>query len=466
MPRDNNGIAPHLAKLSHEIARDAARVAIILAAGHGKRIRSDTSKMLFPIWGKPTARRVADAVAVGLDSPSQVIVVGIKGREVSGAVGPKKGRVFAYQENLVRGDPAGTGDAVRVGLECFAAATGGRDVYVFLGDMGLAAAHRFAAFRAEFESSSCHMMILSGHYSGPIEENHYGRILRVPDVDADGSSSGNDAGDVIAIVEYKDALGIDPAGAEFSHNGRRYRFSRDELLDSREVNTGVVAFRETQLRDHISALSTGNIQGERLLTDMVEVFNGEGLVVRALLAGTEDEILAFNTRKVWRQMESIARRRVYDRIADIITVVDGEDFYLADEVVERIIELDSGEGPLDIVIGKGASVGPEVHLGPRVRIGDRCRLEGNVLLDEDVTLGADVVITGNPDFPAHIGRGASVTDSQLHGCHVEAGVTIEHSVIERRRVRHQSREDGTPVAVRHVRPAPEGVEAIDDFPAS
>ena len=58
-----------LDQLSMAISPQAARVGIVLAAGHGKRIRSETSKMLHEIWGKPTVVRVADAVESGLESP-------------------------------------------------------------------------------------------------------------------------------------------------------------------------------------------------------------------------------------------------------------------------------------------------------------------------------------------------------------------------------------------------------------
>ena len=69
-----------LAEINSPILDDIHRIGIVLAAGHGKRIRSETSKMLHEIWGQPTAVRVARAVQEGLDSPNQVIVVGIKGR--------------------------------------------------------------------------------------------------------------------------------------------------------------------------------------------------------------------------------------------------------------------------------------------------------------------------------------------------------------------------------------------------
>jgi len=81
--------------LNSEFDSTSSRVGIVLAAGHGKRIRSETSKMLHEIWGKPTALRVAGAVQQGIESPNQVIVVGIKGAEVARATGSQPGRLFA-----------------------------------------------------------------------------------------------------------------------------------------------------------------------------------------------------------------------------------------------------------------------------------------------------------------------------------------------------------------------------------
>ena len=161
-----------LAEINSPILDDIHRIGIVLAAGHGMRIRSETSKMLHEIWGQPTAVRVARAVQEGLDSPNQVIVVGIKGLDVARAAGPQPGRLFAYQENPVLGKPAGTGDAVRVGLQAFSAMAADRDVYIFLGDMGLLTGQVVAQFRASFENADCDMMVLTGLYSGPGRDQH------------------------------------------------------------------------------------------------------------------------------------------------------------------------------------------------------------------------------------------------------------------------------------------------------
>ncbi|MBT4137124.1 MAG: multidrug transporter, partial [Candidatus Latescibacteria bacterium] len=87
MAKDPCQVQELLNQLNSEIDPDIKRIGIVLAAGHGKRIRSETSKMLHEIWGRPSALRVAEAIRKGLISPNQVVVVGIKGADVARATG-------------------------------------------------------------------------------------------------------------------------------------------------------------------------------------------------------------------------------------------------------------------------------------------------------------------------------------------------------------------------------------------
>lgn len=487
---------------------NSSRLGIVLAAGHGKRIRSETSKMLHQIWGKPSVARVADAVMAGLESPDQVIVVGIKGAEVARQLGAKPGRLFAYQENPVLGLPAGTGDAVRVALDAFAPTQAPRDVYIFLGDMGLLTREGVAQFRREFEANPCDMMVLTGLYRGPAEQNYYGRILRVPAADQEGRPSGADQGKVIEIKEHKDILSL-PAGRPYQvvYQGHPYSFTREELLEVREINTGVVAFREEPLRAQIGQLKTDNVQGELMLTDMVHILNQRGLVVRAMQAASEEEILAFNVKSVWRQMEAIARRWAYQRLMDLITIVDEEDFFIADEVISQILALDQERGPLDIVVGKGAQVGPQVRLNRRVHLGDNCLLNGNVVLGEGVHVGpgaqlstyagqtmmledgvevlrgdilkgnlrigrdsrieSGVILTGSDEHPLRVGRGVTIKGTTyLYGCLVDDGLLIEQSVIKCKHLVQVRRRDGSIQPIRYVRPQPEGLDSLAELPGA
>jgi bifunctional UDP-N-acetylglucosamine pyrophosphorylase/glucosamine-1-phosphate N-acetyltransferase len=494
-------IVAGLKSLSSKIDLQQPRLAIILAAGHGKRIRSERSKMLHHIWGKPTVTRVAQAARHGLDSSNQIIVVGIKAVDVAEALGTDPQRVFVYQQQQ-----NGTGDAVRVALEALPGGAYAGDVYVFPGDMGLLNNDAIKDFREEFEKNRCDMMGLTADYQGDPRTNYYGRILRVPEKDAAGRSSGDDLGKVIEIKEHKDILAL-PTDKAYSvkYNDRTYNFSREQLLAITEFNTGVYAFKAAKLIKHIGELSADNVQSELYITDLIAIFNGHKLTVKAARAQDYSTVLGFNNKSVLKEMEAIAREKAYDRLKDLITIDDQDDFFIADEVIEQIIEMDKREAPLDILVGKGAYIGPQVRLAKGVEIRSRAILEGNLALSEkviihenvmlstypnqhmkigrhsqifqgdiikgNITIGercqieSSVNITGSDDFPVIIGNNVLIKGtSYIFGSIIESGIWIEHSVLKNKYVERTVRKDGTVQPVRYVLPLPEGLDSIHDLP--
>lgn len=493
-------VAAALKSLSSRIDSQQTRLAIILAAGHGKRIRSERSKMLHHIWGKPTVTRVAQAARHGLDSSNQIIVVGIKAVDVADALGMDAQRVFVYQQQQ-----NGTGDAVRVALDALPGGVYAGDVYVFPGDMGLLNNDAIKDFREEFDKNRCDMMVLTADYQGDPRTNYYGRILRVPEKDATGRSSGDDLGKVIEIKEHKDILALS-ADKPYSvkYDDRMYNFSREQLLAITEFNTGVYAFKAAKLMKHIGELSADNVQGELYITDLIAIFNSHKLTVKAARAQDYSTVLGFNNKSVLKEMETIARERAYDLLKDIITIDDQDDFFIADEVIEQIIELDRREAPLDILVGKGAHIGPLVKLAKGVEIRRRAILEGNVALSEkaiiydnvtlstypnqqmkigrhtqifqgdiikgNVTIGekcqieSSVNMTGSDEFPVIIGNNVLIKGtSYIFGSVIESGIWIEHSVLKNKYVERTVRKDGTVQPVRYVLPLPEGLDSIHEL---
>jgi len=287
-----------LKSLSSKIDVQQPRLAIILAAGHGKRIRSERSKMLHQIWGMPTVTRVAQAAGRGLDCANQIIVVGIKAIEVAETLDVAAHRLFVHQQQQ-----NGTGDAVRVALAPVSSDSFQGDIYVFPGDMGLLNSEAIRDFRNEFEKNRCDMMVLTADYQGDPRTNYYGRILRVPEKDADGRSSGDDLGKVIEIKEHKDILAL-PADKLYSvnYNDRTYAFSRDHLLAITEFNTGVYAFKSDKLTKHIGEISADNVQGELYITDLIAIFNSHRLTVKAARAQDYSTVLGFNNKSVLKEM--------------------------------------------------------------------------------------------------------------------------------------------------------------------
>jgi len=75
-------IQTHVKNYSSQLDENVKELAIILAAGHGKRLKSDRSKMPHTIWDVPTVERVYNACKKGVDGINTVIVVSIKAEDV------------------------------------------------------------------------------------------------------------------------------------------------------------------------------------------------------------------------------------------------------------------------------------------------------------------------------------------------------------------------------------------------
>ena len=174
MSANNNGkIIEKLHHLSSDF-NSSDEVAIILAAGHGKRIKSHKSKMLHKIWGVPTVERVYNACNNGIEGINSVIVVGIKAPDVMDVIGKRQRNVFAYQETQ-----NGTGHAVQIALKSIEGKLSKGIVYVLPGDMGLLNSSTMVKFRQDFINSKADMIVLTGNFSGNPSDNYYGRIIRV-----------------------------------------------------------------------------------------------------------------------------------------------------------------------------------------------------------------------------------------------------------------------------------------------
>lgn len=474
---------------------------IILAAGHGKRIKSETSKMLHTIWGKPSVVRVSQAVKKGLSTDNQIIVVGNKAKEVMKTIGECENTVFVYQE-----DQRGTGHAAQIALEQVPDTILNqlKAIFVLPGDMGLITADTIRKICEDFFAAHYDMVIMTGTYEGDPEENYYGRVIRVPEKDSSGYTS-PDVGEVIQIMEFKDILNVDEHdGYTVKHRDRTYRFTRQQLLGIPEFNTGVYAFKAQSLITNINAIKADNVQGEIYLTDLVSILNQNGYKIGISQAHDNDEILGFNVKSVLKTMNSIARARVYNELKDIITINDADDFFIHETLVERIKELDNRGEALDIVIGPGVHLGENVQIkqgvvidknttiqgdvlisentyigsgcsmdnyrGQKIVIGKNCQfltgtvIRGNVIIGDNVRIESGVRITGNDEYKVTIENNVLIKGTTyIFGSYIEEGVAIEQSILKQKRVERLTRKDGSIQAIRYCRPLPEGLDSLSDL---
>ncbi len=487
-------------KLSSPMNHDVHEVGIILAAGHGKRIKSQRSKMLHKIWGIPTVERVYNACRTGIENINLIVVVGIKAEDVMKVVGKRQSTIFAFQEKQ-----NGTGHAVQVALKRIDSKNFDGIVYILPGDMGLINAETMRSFRDEFVQSDSDMMVLTGIFEGDPKENYYGRIIRVKSEDENGNSAGKDFGNVIEIIEYKDILSIsDGVPYRVMFNGKNYSYSKKELIENNEFNSGVYAFKYTKLNELVDSITSNNVQNEIYITDLISIFNQNKYTVQAVSPREQYVVMGFNNKSVLKEMADVARNKVYERLKDIIEINDPEDFFIDESVVDQIISMDGNNVPLDIRIGKGVYIGKGVKLnynlelmknvfvegnvqfGKNVRvsqnvslscfegqaflIGDNVEIlsgdiiKGNIIIGEGSRIESSVNMTGNDEYPLRVGKRVLIKGtSYIFGSIIEDDVHIEHSVIIKKRVDRLIKRDGSIQPVKFYLPMPEGIDAVEDL---
>lgn len=318
---------------------------IVLAAGEGKRMKSDLPKVLHRVGGQPMLAHVL-AAARALAPAGVHVVYGHGGAQVRAA--------FAGQPDLHWAEQArqlGTGHAVQQALPAIPA---GARVLVLYGDVPLITPETLRRLLA----SARPLAVLAAELHDP---SGYGRIVR----DAEGH--------VAAIVEHKDA---DP-------EQRRIRL----------VNTGVIAADGDALRRWLQALRNDNAQGEYYLTDVFAAAAREFAAAEVVVV--EDPLETEGANDPWQlaQLErAYQRRQVRALCAQGARVADPARIDIRGTVrVGRDVELD-----VDVVL-EG-----EVELGDGVRIGPFCRLR-------DVHVGAGSEVRAHCDLDgARLGAGAVV----------------------------------------------------------
>jgi bifunctional UDP-N-acetylglucosamine pyrophosphorylase/glucosamine-1-phosphate N-acetyltransferase len=297
---------------------------IVLAAGLGKRMRSNLPKVLQPLAGRPLLAHVLDAARAL--SPRKIVVVHGHGAEkVRAAFGDAEGIEWVLQAEQL-----GTGHAVQ---QAAGHLGGDADALILYGDVPLV---REDTLRQLLEASKTGVAVLTVELDDPAG---YGRVVRDP------------SGRVEKIVEHKDA-------------------SREQL-GLREVNAGFYALSARRLAAWLPKLRNDNAQKEYYLTDIVKLATGDGVPVVAV-KGDAWEVAGVNSKKELAALERIVQRREADRLLEAgVTLSDPAR-------IDVRGTLDCGR---DVAIDVNCVFEGRVRLGDGVRIGPNCVLR-------DVALGA------------------------------------------------------------------------------
>ena len=248
--------------------QDARATAVVLAAGQGKRMRSDLAKVLHPAGGRPLLAWVLDA-ARAAGCGRLVVVAGHQAERVRAAVPQSPDLAWALQERQL-----GTGHALARAEGALAEEiAAGSLLLVLSGDVPLV---RPETLRTLAEAARGAWAALA--VAELAEPGALGRVVPRPD----------DPGRLERIVEAADA-----SPAE---------------LALRTVNAGLYALPAAGVFPYLARLGTDNAQGELYLTEALAAAARDG-AVRLVPLDDPHEALGVNTPEELAQVDRILRER-------------------------------------------------------------------------------------------------------------------------------------------------------------
>jgi bifunctional UDP-N-acetylglucosamine pyrophosphorylase/glucosamine-1-phosphate N-acetyltransferase len=298
---------------------------IVLAAGLGKRMRSDLPKVLHSLAGRPLLGHVLDTVCAL--QPRRIFVVHGHGASVVREAFAEASSV----EWVLQAEQLGTGHAVQQAASQLAPDA---DVLILYGDVPLV---RAETLKRLLEASRQGLAVLTAELPDPAG---YGRIVR------------DLAGGVAKVVEHKDA----------SETERKIH----------EVNAGFYAVSARRLAGWLSRVRNDNAQKEYYLTDIVTLAVSDGVPVAAIKADDHWEVAGVNSKQELAVLERVVQSREARRLLESgVTLADPAR-------IDVRGELECGR---DVTIDVNCVFEGRVRLGDRVRIGPNCLLR-------NVSLGA------------------------------------------------------------------------------
>jgi bifunctional UDP-N-acetylglucosamine pyrophosphorylase/glucosamine-1-phosphate N-acetyltransferase len=305
---------------------------VILAAGQGTRMRSDTHKVLHPIAGRPMLLHLLERVDA-LGAEKRVAVLG-KGREQVEAAIADRGVEIAVQT-----EQKGTGHAVQHAAD----ALGGYDgpVIILYGDTPFVESATLGRMIDRLDGAGGPGIVVLA--SSPADPLRYGRIIL-------------GEGDRIArMVEYKDAT--------------------EEERAVRLCNSGMMAVRSSDLFRWLAQVGNENAAGEYYLPDIVNIAAAEGREA-VVIEGDPYEAAGVNSRAELAHLElEWQRRRREQALEDGATLIDPESVWFA----------------FDTKLGRDVTVEPHVVFGPGVSVADGATIHAFSHI-EGATIGAKASI--------------------------------------------------------------------------
>ena len=343
--------------------------ALILAAGQGTRMKSNTSKVLHEVFGKPMVHYPIQA-AKEVGAEKICLIVGHKAEEVQQKIGDTV--LYAMQTEQL-----GTGHAVMQAID-FIPDSG--EIIILYGDTPLITGETVQEMLDFHRTNQNAATVLSAILD---DATGYGRIVR----------DQNNA--FVKIVEQKDAT--------------------EEEKTICEINGGMYVFEAGLLKLALSKLTKENAQKEYYLTDTVEILLGEGHKVDAIAITPIEDIMGVNSREQLAEVTAIMKDRVNHRhMVNGVTLIDPMNTY-----IDPSVEIGT-----DTIIEPGCIIQGNTKIGMRCHIGFNTKIK-NSILEDNIEVECSVITDSVVDSGTHIGPFAYLRPNSKIGKNVKIGDFVE-----------------------------------------
>jgi len=345
------------------------KCALVLAAGQGKRIKSDLPKVLHKVCGKEMLKHVIDSIRNSEIDDIDVIIG--KGAELV-----KERTIDKKVSYSLQAEQLGTGHAVKCAEQFLKYKKG--VVAIFTGDTPLIKQSTIEKLVGDHIENKNAATILTAIVEDP---TGYGRIVRKND-------------QVLKIVEHKDC--------------------NQEELKIAEMNSGIYCFDIELLVDALDKLNNNNEQGEYYLTDIIEILKSEDRSIGAVVAEYE-ETIGINSRVQLAEAEEILKNRInIKHMENGVTLIDPKTTYIG----------------IDVEIGKDTIIYPNNILEGNTKIGNNCLIYQNSriadsIIGDEVDIQSSVILSSNIGDNTTVGPFAYIRPETTIGKHARIGDFVE-----------------------------------------
>ncbi len=305
---------------------------IILAAGKGKRMKSESPKVLHPILGYPMLGYVLQAVSE--ISPTRIVVVTGRDAEKVKETFPSDQIEYVFQREQL-----GTGHAVMCTYQLLK--DFGGTVVVLNGDFPLIRPKTLKCFIEAHKRSKRTISLLTTFLDNP---HGYGRVIRERN------------GDVTSVVEEKDATAKEK--------------------EIKEINSGAYCVESGFIWKALQEIDKSNEQGEYYLPHIVGIATESGKKVFGYSVADSEEVLGVNNRAELANVERIMMRRTNEGfMLSGVSIAAPEITFISPRVS----------------IGADTIIYPNTFIYGNATIGNGCQIGPSVWI-EDSEIGDEVMI--------------------------------------------------------------------------